>query len=491
MPATARPDLVVVTDALPVHPTQDPTGRVHWRATHGGADAALLPVVARRRGTWVGWHGLDNRLLGTFEWDRISLHPVPLAVADVEEHLGGHCETTLAPLYHDNAEAPRFDRRWRQAYRRVNDRYSRAAAAVAAPGATVWVHDLQLQLVPAMLRVLRPDLQIGFFLHAPFPPVELFEKLPQRREILGGLLGADLVGFQNQRSAANFCQAVTEFGDYRMDSGLVHPDGRQIAVGTFPLSVDTADLERRAREPYTRLRATQIRAELNLPRTVLLAVDRLEPADGIEERLTAYQELLNEGRVDPASTVLVQIALPSRRHRPDRPDVWTRIERKVAEINGLHSQLTRPAVHFLNQPLEPQELVAFYLAADVMLATPLRSGMNLRAKEYLSCRTDGTGTLVLSEGSGTAAAFPEAITVNPYDLDALKFAILAAVEPANPDIHRVGLQAMRLRLREHDVHRWAASYLDALSDTMAPPGQTRPTGPLPAPRHPRDAAQVR
>jgi trehalose 6-phosphate synthase len=381
--------------------------------------------------------------------------------------------------------------RWRQAYRRVNDRYSRATAAVAAPGATAWIHDLQLQLVPAMLRRLRPDLQIGFFLHAPFPPVELFEKLPQRREILGGLLGADLVGFQSQRSAANFCQAVTEFGDYRMDSGLVHPDGRRIAVGTFPLSVDTADLERRARDPLTRRRATQIRTELSLPRAVLLAVDRLEPAEGVEERLVAYQELLAEGRVDPASTVLVQIALPSRRHRPDRPDTWTRIERKVAEINGLHSQLTRPAVHFLHQPLEPQELVAFYLAADVMLATPLRSGMSLRAKEYLACHTDGVGTLVLSEGSGAAAAFPEALTVNPHDLDALKFAILTAIEPAHPDIHRNRLRAMRRRLREHDVHRWATSYLDALGETMTLSMRPRTTVSLPMPLPPRTTPQMR
>jgi trehalose 6-phosphate synthase len=465
MPAAAKHDFIVVTGYLPVDPIPDRGDRVRWRASRSGVNAALHPIVARRHGTWIGWHGLADRQLSRFDWDGISVQPVPMPATDVTDHLGGHCETSLTPLYHDGVEPPQFDRRWRQAYRRVNDRYSRAVADLAAPGATVWIHDYQLQLVPAMLRVLRPDLLIGFFLHAPFPPVELFEKLPQRGEILGGLLGADLVGFQSRRSSANFCQAVTEFGEYRMDADVVHPDGRRVSVGAFPISVDTAGFERRARDPQTRRRAAEIRAELGRPRTILLAVDHLDPAKGIEQRLDAYHELLAEERLDPTTTLLIQVAVPGRQHGVERPDVWTRVERKVAQINGLYSWITRPAVHFLHQALTTQELVALYLAADVMLATPLRAGMNVNAQEYLACRTDDTGTLVLSEGSGTAAGFPEAVTVNPYDIDAFKSVILMAIEPGKSDGRRIQMRAMRRRLREHDVHRWAAQYLDALNDT--------------------------
>ncbi|MEV0132539.1 trehalose-6-phosphate synthase [Dactylosporangium sp. NPDC050688] len=469
MLAAAKHDFVVVTEHLPVDPVLDGSEPVRWRASHSGVNAALHSIVARRHGTWIGWHGLNDRHVGRLRWDGISLQPVPMPVVDVADHLGGHCETSLAPLYHDGVEPPQFDRRWRQAYRRVNDRYSHAVAGIAAPGATVWVHDYHLQLVPAMLRGLRPDLLIGFFLHVPFPPVELFEKLPQRQEILGGLLGADLIGFQSRRSSANFWQAVTEFGEYRMDADVVHPDGRRVSIGVFPASVDAVDFERRARDPLTRRRAAEIRAELGKPRTILLAVDHLEPAKGIEQRLDAYHELLAEGRLDPTTTLLIQVAVPGRQHGLDRPDAWTRVERKVAQINGLYSWITRPAVHFLHQALVPRELVAFYLAADVMLATPLRAGMNVTAKEYVACRTDNTGTLVLSEGSGTAAGFPEAITVNPYDVDALKAAILSAIEPANPGRRRVEMRAMRRRLHEHDVHRWAAEYLHALSNTTTRP----------------------
>uniref|UniRef100_UPI0007C5CF2D alpha,alpha-trehalose-phosphate synthase (UDP-forming) n=1 Tax=Dactylosporangium aurantiacum TaxID=35754 RepID=UPI0007C5CF2D len=483
MPTAAKHDFVVVTGYLPVDPIPGGSGRVRWRASRSGVNAALHPIVARRHGTWIGWHGLTDRQLGPFDWDGISVQPVPMPATDATDHLGGHCETSLAPLYHDGVEPPQFDRRWRQAYRRVNDRYSRAVANIAAPGATVWVHDYQLQLVPAMLRVLRPDLLIGFFLHTPFPPIELFEKLPQRDEILGGLLGADLVGFQSRRACANFCQAVTESGEYRMDADVVHPGGRRTSLGVFPVSVDTAGFERRARDPQTRRRAAQIRAELGEPRTVLLAVDHLDPAKGIEQRLDAYHELLAEERLDPTTTLLIQVAVPGRQHGTERPDAWARVERKVAQINGLYSWITRPAVHFLHQALTQQELVALYLAADVMLATPLRAGMNINAMEYLACRTDGTGTLLLSEGSGAAAGLPEAVTVNPYDIDTFKSAILAAIGSRNSDGRRIKMRAMRRRLREYDVHRWAAQYLDALNNTAAhplPPG-SKLHGRTPAP----------
>ncbi len=458
--------------------------RVRWQPKRSGVHAALHPVVAQRHGTWVGWHSLDDRQTGRFNSDGISMQPVPIPALDIHDHFGGHCQTSLTPLYHDGAEPPRFNRRWRHAYRRVNDRYSHAVANIAAPGATVWVHDYQLQLLPAMLRLRRPDLLIGFFLHVPFPPIELFEKLPQRTEILGGLLGADLVGFQSRRSSANFCQAVTEFGEYRMDGDVVHPDGRHVSIGAFPTSVDRVGFERLARDQRTRRRAAQIRAELGQPRTMLLAVDHLDPATGVEQRLDAYHELLADKRLDPNTTVLVQIAVPGRQYGMDRPDTWTQVERKVAQINGLYSWITRPAVHLLHQTLDSRELVAFYLAADIMLATPLRDGMHINAKEYVACRADNTGTLVLSEGSGTASALPEAITVNPYDVDALKAAIVGAIELGGPHGRKSEMRRMRRRLHEYDVHRWAADYLDALAGP-APRTPAGATPPGPASHRPR------
>ncbi|NJC71213.1 trehalose-6-phosphate synthase [Planosporangium thailandense] len=454
-------DLVVVANRLPVDRVTDADGSCGWRPSPGGLVTALQPVVAERRGAWIGWPGDVGSAPDPLTVDGMRLHPVPLDADEVAGYYEGQSNATIWPLYHDAVEQSVFRRDWRAAYREVNERFARAAADLAAPGAVVWVHDYQLQLVPGMLRALRPDLRIGFFLHIPFPPIELFMRMPLRTEIMQGLLGADLVGFQRPGGARNFLRLARRLLGLQPAGNRVGYDGRTVTVGAFPISIGVAEFEALADDPTVQTRAKEIRAELGDPDTVLLGVDRLDYTKGIEHRLLALGELLEGGQLSSPGSVLVQVATPTRERIAHYRDLRDRVNGIVGRINGDHGRVGQPAVHYLYQSLPRRELVALYLAADVMVVTPLRDGMNLVAKEYVATRLADDGALVLSEFAGAADELPQAYLVNPYDVDALKETIVHAVH-AGPAERARRMRAMRRHLRAHDVDRWADTFLTAL-----------------------------
>jgi trehalose 6-phosphate synthase len=334
------------------------------------------------------------------------------------------------------------------------------------------VQDYQLQLVPKMLRELRPDLTIGFFLHIPFPPIELFMQMPWRTAIIEGLLGADLVGFQLPGGAQNFLilarrlvGATTSRGSVGVRSrfGEVEYGSRVVRVGAFPISIDSAELDRKGHQRSIRQRAREIRSELGNPRKILLGVDRLDYTKGIDVRLQAFSELLAEGRAKRDDTVFVQLATPSRERVESYIELREDIEQRVGRINGEYGEVGHPVVHYLHRPVPRDELIAFYVASDVMLVTPLRDGMNLVAKEYVACRSDLGGALVLSEFTGAADELRHAYLVNPHDLDSVKDAIEAAMNQT-PEEGRRRMRALRRQVLIHDVDRWARSFLDALAE---------------------------
>jgi trehalose 6-phosphate synthase len=441
---------------------------------------ALEPLLRRRRGAWVGWPGVpesdvdvdvdvqDKPIL----LDELRLHPVRLSNDDVEQYYEGFSNATLWPLYHDVIVKPIYHREWWDRYVGVNRRFAEAASRAAADGGTVWVQDYQLQLVPKMLRTMRPDLTIGFFLHIPFPPVELFMQLPWRSEIIEGLLGADLVGFHLAGGAQNFlflsrqlvgANASRGSVGVRSRFGEVQLQSRTVRVGAFPISIDSGALDQAARDRNIRRRAREIRAELGNPRKILLGVDRLDYTKGIDVRLKAFSELLAEGRAKRDDTVLLQLATPSRERVESYQILRNEIEREVGHINGEYAEVGHPVVHYLHRPVPRDELIAFFVASDVMLVTPLRDGMNLVAKEYVACRSDLGGALVLSEFTGAAAELRQAYLVNPHDLEGVKDAIEAALNQTAEEGRR-RMRALRRQVLVHDVDRWARSFLDALAE---------------------------
>src|SRR5215207_744821 len=471
-------DFVVVANRLPVDRVEELDGDVHWRPSPGGLVAALEPVMRAGDGAWVGWSGAPGEADDPFDADGMHLVPVGLSESEVADYYAGFSNATLWPLYHDVIAPPVFHRQWWKAYQVVNERFAEAAAAEAADAATVWVHDYQLQLVPAMLRRARPDLRIGFFNHIPFPGYEIFAQLPWRSEIVEGLLGADLVGFQRQQDVTNFLRAARRAAGRSTKGAGVTPGSegsRRVRAGTFPISIDAASLEEVARQDGVQARAKEIRTALGDPQTVLLGVDRLDYTKGILHRLKAYGELLRERRLGPPSAVLVQVASPSRERVEQYQVLRDEVEGTVGRINGDHSVLGHPAVHYLHHAYPREEMAAHYLAADVMLVTSLRDGMNLVAKEYVACRYDETGALVLSEFTGAADELGSAFLVNPHDIETMKTAMLHATR-VTPRESRRRMRSLRKRVRNHDVNRWASSFLHAL--------QTSPTLPTPLPPSP-------
>ncbi len=470
--AVSTVDLVVAANRLPVDRVEHPDGTTEWRTSPGGLVTAMESVMTGRAGTWVGWTGEPGEAPEPFDTDSgLHLHPVALDAADIRDYYEGFANDTLWPIYHDVIVAPTFHRRWWATYRTVNERFAQAVAEVAAEGATVWIHDYQLQLVPALVRELRPDVRIGWFNHIPFPPVELFAQLPWRAQLLRGLLGADFLGFQRTTDAGNFVRAcrqllgATSKGDVvawqGADDGQLGGDARMVRAAAVPISIDFAGLEKLARTPAVQARATEIRTQLGDPQTILLGVDRLDYTKGLRHRLRAISELYDDHVISPPEVTTIQVATPSRERVEAYRRLRTQIEGMVGRVNGDYSHIGGTAVHYLHQSYPKDEMAAMFQAADVMLVTPLRDGMNLVAKEYVTCRHDDGGALVLSEFTGAAQELRQAYQCNPHDIVGLKQTIMRAMRD-QPSDRRRRMRAMRRRVRTHDVQTWAQRYLEAL-----------------------------
>jgi trehalose 6-phosphate synthase len=477
---------VVVSNRLPVDRVIAADGTAGWEHSPGGLVTALEPVMRSNGGAWVGWAGQPDLEFEPFESDGIEVFPVPLSPLEIQNYYEGFSNDTLWPLYHDVISPPSYHREWWETYLQVNQRFANVAAEITAKDGVVWVHDYQLQLVPRMLRELRPDLTIGFFNHIPFPPYGIYSQLPWRTQIVEGLLGADVIGFQRLADANNFARAVRRLKGYStrgtlIDVPLVDPspgvralgpvtkagETRTVFAKQFPISIDAASFEDLARSPEIQERARQIREDLGNPKTIMLGVDRLDYTKGITHRLQAYGELLAEGRLNVEDVTLVQVANPSRERVAAYMALRDDIELTVGRINGDFATISHTAISYHHHGYPREEMVALYLAADVMLVTALRDGMNLVAKEYVACRFDEDGVLILSEFAGASDELKRALLINPHDIDGLKETMLRAIEMPKRD--RVArMRALRRRVLENDVAKWSSEFLQELARRRHP-----------------------
>jgi trehalose 6-phosphate synthase len=457
---------VVVSNRLPVDRVTDADGSSSWTRSPGGLVTALEPVMRDAEGAWVGWAGQPDLTFDPFENEGIHIVPVALSELDIERFYEGFSNDTLWPLYHDVIAPPAYHREWWESYVTVNQRFADAAASVSAQGAVVWVQDYQLQLVPRMLRESRPDLTIGFFNHIPFPPYGIFSQLPWRTQLIEGLLGADVVGFQRVADSGNFSRAVRRLTGFATKNPAIEVASpgqpvRRVIARAFPISIDARSFESLAREPRIQQRAREIREGLGNPRTVMLGVDRLDYTKGIQHRLKAFGELLAENRVDVEDITLVQVASPSRERVKAYMQLRDEIELTVGRINGDFGTMSHQAISYHHHGYPRDEMVALYLAADILLITALRDGMNLVAKEYVASRFDDDGVLILSEFAGASDELKRALLVNPHDIEGLKQTIVDAIGmPARERMSR--MRSLRKRVLENDVARWSNNFLQTL-----------------------------
>lgn len=460
------PKLILVSNRIP-WTIQVKKGLAELVPSSGGLATALAGTHARGETLWVGWPG-DTAGLSPARKEAAFLElahrrvvPVELNRTEVERYYEGFSNGVLWPLFHYLLDKVRLDadRDW-EAYRSVNERFAEAVLREAEDGDTVWVHDYQLLLLPGLLRERRPGLRIGFFLHIPFPAEEVFRILPWRERLLAGLLGADLVGFHTQAYRNHFIAAAAQVLGADVVPGGLRYGGRFVRAGAFGIGIDAEAFRAAAEDPAVRGRVAELRREAG-DRALLLGIDRLDYTKGIPRRLLAIERLLERHPELEGRFLFLQVAVPSRERVEAYAQYRRTVDELVGRINGVHGSPTRLPVHLLHQGVPFEELAALYRAADVMLVTPLRDGMNLVAKEFCATRVEDDGVLVLSEFAGAAVSLREAVLVNPYDIGAMAEAIHRALAMPQAE-RRSRMRALRRRVAGQDVHRWAASFLEAL-----------------------------
>ncbi|MCU4296109.1 trehalose-6-phosphate synthase [Brevibacterium permense] len=451
---------LVVADRLPPVRRDD-----DWAPGPRGLVSAMSPLIRERHGAWIGSAGICPEEFDSFELAGMSLVPIGLSDSEFRSYYEGFSSATIWPLYHDRVFAPQFRQSWWDSYRAVNARFAETIIESAAPRAVVWIHDYHLQLVPSFVRRQRPDISIGYFSHIPFPSAGLFEQLPWREALLDGLLGADVIGFQRQTDVKNFTEVVDQLGP---TGSMSDP----CIVDCYPVSIDAKTVSQIAESASTQQIAQEIRAELGNPAILLLGFDKLDHANGIVERLLAYERLLDDGRLDPRCTCLLQVAVPSNKGLPSYRDLREQVERLVGRINGKFSGLSDAVVRYQHLDYSAAETVALYLAADVLLATSLKDGMNLVAKEYVCARRRHGGALVLSEFSGAADELVDAFIVNPHNLDDLAQAITAAAT-IDEEEASTRMDTMAETVRTYDSRFWTRRFLNVLESFPTVPQVAR------------------
>jgi trehalose 6-phosphate synthase len=474
--ASGRRPVVAVANRLPVR-----HGDEGWEVSPGGLVTALLPVMEARSGAWVGWDGGSKGVPATLPTGQTRLLPIALSASQVRQYYHGFANSTLWPLLHDAIEKPRFERSWWRSYQEVSDMFAEAAIAALAErqDALAWVHDYHLTLVPGMIRQRQPHQPIGFFLHIPWPAPEIFARVPWRREILLGMLGADVISFHTERYRENFVRACTLLlggTDVQVHGSIiVLPGQRQVVTTTAPISIDATEFSKLAADPDTAADIAALREQFN-GRKLLLGVDRLDYTKGIIERLLAVEALLERRPDLSASIAFLQVAVPSRDNVAEYRSLRTAIEGHVGRING---RFTEPGsdvpVHYLHRALTPSQLTAYYAVADMMLVTPLIDGMNLVAKEYVTVQNahGGSGSMILSEFAGAGSELHEAVPCNPFDTEGLSIRIEHALA-LTCEVRRAAIVSMATHVSTHDVHRWVAGQLAEIEAAERPGGGARP-----------------
>lgn len=452
--------LLLVSNRLPLT-AERKRGRLTLKPSAGGLATGLHSVHDPGQGLWFGWSGLYDRPTAhppeSDEWARRGCVPIPLTRTEVRDYYEAFGNGVIWPLFHSLIDRmPLKPRPW-TAYERVNGRFADAVAAHLRADDVVWVHDYQLLRVPALLRTLAPDARIGFFLHIPFPSVEIFSALPGRERVLEGLLGADLIGFHTAGYMHNFAAAVERLLGVPVHRDVIVYGGREVRLGVFPMG---ADIARFADPAPSRSRTPRP----PLDRRLLLGVDRLDYTKGIPRRLLAFEQLLETRPELRGRVCMLQIAVPSRTDVPAYKRFRRQIDARVGRINGAYGTSAWTPVQYVARPVSQEQLVGLYRSCDVMVVTPLRDGMNLVAKEFIASRVDEDGVLVLSEFAGAADELPEAMLVNPYDIERVADALHEALG-MSPDERRARMRSMRRRVIHADAQHWARSFLGALEGT--------------------------
>ncbi|MCA9324989.1 bifunctional alpha,alpha-trehalose-phosphate synthase (UDP-forming)/trehalose-phosphatase, partial [Candidatus Saccharibacteria bacterium] len=477
------PGLVIVSNRLPVS-VKKTDGKLEFYPSIGGLATGLSTYTSNKRNRWIGWPGIanedineDERRTITKELKKHNCYPVFLSQKELDGFYNGFANSVLWPLLHDltpNKEAAADESFWR-AYKRVNQAFGEVVLSLSTSGTTIWVHDYQLMLLPSMLRVQRPHDKIGFFLHIPFPSSKIFANAPHGAELLGGLAGADLLGFHTTSYVQNFLSCCQHF-----DIGTVGPKelilpDRVIRVTDFPMGIDYAKFVRATKQAAVRRELLKLRTKYR-GKKVIVSVDRMDVTKGIVPRLDAYRAFLEQNPQFHRKVVLVMIAIPSRTDTDAYKKLRKQIDDLVHDIEDKFGTARWKPIEYITTPLSFTQLSPYFQLADIALVTPIRDGMNLVAKEYIASQGNQDGILVLSKTAGAAEELKQAIIVDPTKRSSLVSGIKEAMLLPQDEL-RERVSAMQDHISEFTVQEWASNFMGTLKKPVKTPHMTRSLSP--------------
>ena len=456
--------LILVSNRLPATIVVDSTtGEQALNHSIGGLVTGLSPMHESSGGLWVGYPGTDPSDAIRRELKSRNLVPVDIDPQDYSDYYDGYANDAIWPLFHYFTDFGAFVPEQFEAYRRVNQRFADMLCDLVEPGDAVWVHDYHLMLLPRMLRERELEVRIGFFLHIPFPSDETFRILPQRVEILRGLLGADLIGMHTYDYTYNYLHSVRRILGIESQGSTIRMRDWNVRVEAHPLGIDTEEFRKKAYSSQAEHFLTQIKRTIG-DRQVILGVDRLDYTKGLLLKLRAFERLLERSPRWTERVLLMQLAVPTRAGIDKYQDLKGEVERRVSEINGIHGTALISPINYLYQTLTQEELCALYRLADVCFVSPVRDGLNLVAKEYVACRDDGGGTLVISEFAGAVSELGEALRINPWDIEGTVNQLERALEMSLGERNE-RMMPMHSRVLQNDVHLWVRDFMSSLEGT--------------------------
>jgi len=459
--------LIVVSNREPyIH--KKIRGEIKCERAIGGLTSSLDAMMQSFNGIWIAWGSgsgdkemsdSENRVLVPDDNPRYTLRRVWLSENEVSNYYYGFSNSVLWPLFHNFLDKVKLKRSYWNAYRRANRKFALSVLDELNPGDLIWIHDYHLCLLPHLIRNENEDSEIGFFLHTPWPPWEIFRTLPMRREILEGLLDSNILGFHTKNYVENFMQCVKEEFNcpVYMGKGMAEINGRKIRIGDFPIGIDAKEFSSISSFKRINQRAKIVRRRLNV-RYVVFSIDRLDYTKGIPERLKAIERFFEKYPKFRKRVVFIQVANPSRTKVEEYKEMKRYVDELVGRINGRFRDFDWAPIHYLYRNISREEVIAYYLASDVALVTPLVDGMNLISKEFVSTK-EKSGVLILSEFAGAAGQLNDAILANPYDFDEVAGVIKRALEMSNREKNR-RLKVLKENVRNYDICWWLKKFFE-------------------------------
>lgn len=462
--------LVIVSNRLPISLKRKNNDWV-VTAGEGGLVTALAPILQKHGGKWIGWLGTSQK--GDFsrvvkEAEKkmgCSLCGVPLTEKDVQDYYFGFANEILWPLFHSFETRCNFKSIYWQAYSEVNRKFAAVIADETDKNDFIWVQDYHLMEVADHLKKMGIKRKTGFFLHIPFPPPDIFLKLPWRSEILQSLLKFDLIGVHTVNDQRNLIDTIRRLYPVEVHSTkglkIIKVGNHLVKIGVFPISIDYEQFNSLANAPNVAKQSWLFHEEFPSQK-IILSIDRLDYTKGIPERIMAFRNALQRYPEMHGKATLVQVVVPSRTEVHEYEKLKLEIEQQISETNGQFSKPGWTPVHYYYRNLSQDKLVAYYRAAEIALVTSLKDGMNLVAKEYVACNLEETGVLILSEFTGSAAELAlGALIINPYDIERTADAIFRAFTMTQEERRR-RMHLMRRIVKKNNIHHWLEGYLKAV-----------------------------